>query len=110
MKQLSDNKPVNIDGYLFAVYDSRKVEDGQAVQPFLLRLEGVEFLPIFSTQEKLEAALELAGMDKDVAMQVKRIDSGVAFLESVAGFVRVMVDPWITPEGNTRFVEVKHEG
>lgn len=60
MKQISDNKPVNIDGYLFAVYDSRKVEDGQAVHPFLLRLEDVEFLPIFSTQEKLEAALEQA--------------------------------------------------
>jgi hypothetical protein len=109
MKQLSDNKFVNIDGYLFATYESRKVEDGQSVKPFLLDLEGIKFLPVFSTEEKLIEALERVGLG-DVKLEIKRIDCGTLFLESVAGLVRVMVDPWITPEGNTRFVEVKLPG
>lgn len=96
-------RDVQITGCCFAVHASKKLpglQRAQEVIPVLLTIEGIEYFPIFTHPDKLCAAL--AG--KVWPFEMKRIDSGYTFLHSVS--YPVILDPWVTPEGNTRFMLV----
>jgi len=94
-----DCKPREIDlkDKLIAVY----IDDDQ---PVLFYLGGTFFLPLFSTPEKLVEAMAIAGVK---AFHVKTITDHDDFLDSVAGQVRLMLDPWRTEHGTTRFTELR---
>jgi hypothetical protein len=73
--------------------------------PVFLELDGKFLMPLFSTEEKYNAAKEWAGFD---FAKIKRITNPEEFMESIALSKKeiefhVVVDPYITPEGNTRF-------
>lgn len=72
-------------------------------QPVLLRIENTLFLPVYSTEEKLRSSMVIA---RQTRYKIKHIDDGRDFFDSVKGKIRVCLDPWITPEGNTRFQEL----
>jgi hypothetical protein len=91
-------KGVNVTGMFIGVY----LTDGQ---PVLFQVEDVLFLPIFSTPEKFEEAMEFAGVAKTCKIQL--ITDHAGFMESVIGKVRLMLDPWINEKGNTRFTELR---
>lgn len=74
-------------------------------QPVFIKLEDVVFVAVFTTEEKLTAAARIF----NCSYRIKQIDNGIEFLDSVTPHVRVMVDPWITAQGNTRFTEVAFE-
>lgn len=104
MKVISDPREVSITGNLFAVYTEMSLENGlRMVQPVLLTLEGNNYFPIFTTHDKLTVALD--GKVK-AAYSVKHIDDGRGFLASIPLGLPVIQDPWITPEGATRFMRV----
>jgi hypothetical protein len=75
-------------------------------QPQLIELNGVKFLPVFSTYEKLiESRLAT-----QVKFTTKVILDGREFLDSVRGQIRIMIDPWVDTETNkTHWVEPKGE-
>ncbi len=99
MKQISSElKNVNVEDMFIGMYGENK--------PFLLVLEGIKFLPIFTTPEKLE---ETVLRCKVPPVSTKQITDQWDFLDSIVGKIRIMVDPWITPEGNTRFTEILYE-
>ena len=75
-------------------------------QPVILTLDGADFVPVFSTEDKLHTAMGLCGIDH---YRVKQIEDHAEFLVSVAGSVRVMADPWATERGTTRFTEIVAE-
>jgi hypothetical protein len=56
---------------------------------------------VFSTEEKLNESK----IAKEVKFTIKQIGDGGEFLNSVIPHIRVMVDPWITDQGTTRWVE-----
>lgn len=86
---------VEVTGLFIGLY-----ADGQ---PFLLEVSGHQFFPLFSTPEKLREATVIGHAGEPV--HVKQITDGGEFLASVSG-VRLMLDPWITPDGRTRFKEL----
>ena len=76
-------------------------------RPILMRLAGTNdlFLPVFSTEEKLQA------MDMPFD-SVRRIDDMAGFLGSLpfrtldGCRLRIIVDPYQTARGTTRFREI----
>jgi hypothetical protein len=94
MKELSRGPAPCLDGYLIPW---RMDED----QPQLLEIEGTNFIPVFSTEEKLNEAMALL----QVRYSIKQISEERTFLESVLPHARVMIDPWINEAGNTRWLE-----
>lgn len=73
-------------------------------QPVLVVLEDDTFLPLFTDVERLHAHMKSSGVQ---GYKVMHVDHGPSFLASVIGQVRVMLDPWFTDRGTTRFTEVK---
>jgi hypothetical protein len=101
MRQVSDRqRGVTLAGCVFGVYG----QAGDAVQPVLFLLEGRHLLPVFTTPAKMTEAYGWAGVVDPYT--VKRIDDGREFLASVEGKYPVILDPWVTPQGNTRFLLV----
>jgi hypothetical protein len=88
---------VNLTGKYIGVYLSN-------AQPVTFILEGVEFLPVFSTPEKYEAGMAAVALPSPAKIQV--ITDHAEFIESVYGKVRLMLDPWRTERGTTRFTEL----
>jgi hypothetical protein len=88
-------------------------------QPVFLQMPacGDFFLPLFSTEDGLRLIY------KDIPFaKIKKVDDGPAFLASLPHFItdrttiltweakpllRVIVDPWFTPEGRVRFLEIQ---
>lgn len=102
MKRISEDfRTVDLTGH-FLAYSAGK--------PLMLKLEDTLFLPVFSTPEKLTETFELAGVTEMITIKI--ITDVGEFLDSVhsmrgsAHTMRVMMDPWVTEEGNTRFTEV----
>ncbi len=92
---------MNLTGMFFPAY----LDDDQ---PCLVVLEGVHFLPIFSTVEKLQEQLPI--INPLAPTKVKQITDGRECLESVLGYgLRVMLDPYVTDHGTTRWTEVTWE-
>lgn len=103
MKELSAPVPADVAGWLLPW---RLDQD----QPWLFTLEGTDWLPVFSTELKLRGAMARAGVPEH-AYRAKQITETGDFVRSaVEGGVRVMADPWVTPEGNTRFTEIRLPG
>jgi hypothetical protein len=99
MHKRSDKEiPIDLTGYALIVYQ----EDNQ---PYLLLIENVHFLPVFSTIEKAYECLAFAPPDRPI--KPMRIDDGYEFLDSVQGQVRVAIDPYII-DGKTRWLEPKN--
>ena len=64
----------------------------------LITIEGLEYVLVCSTREKMDRAMEELAIP-DACIKV--ITDGNDFLDSLPW--PAAVDPWITPEGNTRF-------
>jgi hypothetical protein len=91
---LGPSGPINVTGY---VLPWRLDED----QPVMVELNGTFFVPVFSTEAKLNESL----LAKQVKFAIKHIHNGSEFLASCLPQMRVMVDPWITDHGTTRWTE-----
>lgn len=102
MKQVSDDvKQFVLDG-MFIPFNS------VSSVPIFLNIGGQLLLPVFSTKEKYDEAAKWGNFE---LARCKMINDPKNFLESVAAYkVKVAVDPYITPEGNTRFQLLKLEG
>jgi hypothetical protein len=99
MKQLNiHSKPIKQEGYLLPW--NKETEN-----PCLIDLEGVTFVPVFSTKKKLDEHLAITDYKHEVS--IKRIDDTDEFLESVLPYYRVMLDPWVTEYSTTRFTELR---
>lgn len=84
---------IDLRGWVIGVYE------GSGGLWVWVTLEGRDFLLVCSSREKYEAALSFMGI---TGVTLKRIHDAQEFLDSVAG-IPLMLDPYITPEGNTRF-------
>jgi hypothetical protein len=63
-------------------------------------------IPLFTTLAKLQAAALAVGSPYD---SVKYIADQREFLQEIPPVILVVVDPWITTEGNTRYMQVYRE-
>lgn len=97
---------MNLTGYLFP----HKGSEGDATCPAFLGLGGSNalYLPCFSTIEKLRATMEGIGA---TYVGVKHIDDGLVFLSELPKElggkpIKIMIDPYTTPDGAIRYVEV----
>ncbi len=95
------DRKISVAGMFMGVY----VDDNS---PVLFALEGVEFLPIFSTSVKFHAAMGRAALR--CPAKIQQITDHAEFIDSVRGKVRLMLDPWTTDHGTTRFTELLAEG
>lgn len=95
-------RAISLTGCLFGIY----AEVEGAVMPVTFELEGETLLPVFSTPEKLRAAFIAAGIEGgDYA--IKQIMDGKTFLDSAIEHFPVILDPWKTDRGTTRFTMVQ---
>jgi hypothetical protein len=98
-------KPVELAGCVFGIFGE---DGGGRIRPVLLTVSGVECLAVFSTKEKMDEAYKQAGV---IAIaKVKKIDGGRGFLESLPPDMPVILDPWLTDRGTTRFQLVRGRG
>jgi hypothetical protein len=79
-----------------------------AGMPSLIELPGagdthLQAVVVFSTVAKLEAAVKAISLP---CSSIKRIDEHWAFLASIPAELLVVVDPWVTPQGTTRYTQV----
>jgi hypothetical protein len=73
-------------------------------QPVLIGIAGAGFaVPLFTTKEKLEEAAKLYELPFD---RIKTVDDQDEFLVSIPPEVLVVVDPWTTPQGTVRYLQV----
>ena len=79
------------------------VEDEGPCLLTILGLEGKFGLPLFSTEEKLDAAGVQLGLRHT---SVKQITDQDEFLSNLPEEVEVIIDPWRTPEGKARYFRV----
>jgi hypothetical protein len=87
---------VDVTGYVFWVF-----EDNQ--QPVLMELDNNQFLPVFTTPEKAAVMREKVAE----SLRLKQITDHHEFCDSVAGKVRVVVDPVEDKVANkTRWLEL----
>lgn len=102
MKQVSDDiQKYGLEGMRIPFNSTSDV-------PVFLNIGGQLLLPVFSTKEKYDEAAKWG--DFELA-RCKMVTDHKSFLESVYAYkVKVAVDPYITPEGNTRFQLLKLEG
>lgn len=80
-------------------------------QPVLLQMPACEdfFLPLFTGENQLRELLGQAAVSFD---RIKHVTNGPLFLASLPYFVggtslRVILDPYFTPDGHVRFIEVQ---
>lgn len=98
------HKQINVTGYILGVFVRSNA-------PVLFTLEGIEFLPIFSTKEKADDAMLIAfSPEERDKITLKVITDHQDFIDSVKGKVRLMLDPWLTEHGTTRFTELHPDG
>jgi hypothetical protein len=98
--------PVNITGYLVPFHENN--------QPFLIQIPGSKHMHVvcFSTPEKLEAAKRFIRFPK-----TKQILDGREFIASLplnqpdetGSELKVAIDPYITTEGKTRYLELQFD-
>lgn len=80
-------------------------------QPVLFEFEGVHFLPIFTSIGKFaDAMIQTFAPARRDEIKPQVITDHAEFIDSVAGKVRLMLDPWITEAGTTRFTELRPDG
>ncbi len=98
---------VSLTGMVFAVLG----QDGAAIQPALLTVPGSDalYLPVFDDVKKLVEAMIYS---KTRYSNIKHIDDGAEFLESLPMKIgekdlKVMLNPYFTPMGKVRWVEVQ---
>lgn len=95
---------INLNGYLVPFYEDN--------QPMMIRVPGSihVYIVCFSTPEKLEDAKKFIEPER-----VKQITDFVGFLQGLpvnqtldesGAQLKIMVDPWVTPEGKTRYLEI----
>lgn len=73
-------------------------------QPVFLEITGLEpALAVFSSAMKLTLAMDEMKAEYD---DIKTVSDGRSFLASIPREVPVIVDPWVTPERNTRYLAV----
>lgn len=77
---------------------------GQIVLPVAIIIENKTFLPVFTTVEKLKSFFKESNIND---YQIKKVLDGIEFLNSVKNGPSVILDPWTTPDGNTRFMLIK---
>ena len=93
---------IDINGYFMPCLDR---------QPILMSLDGTTdiFIPVFSSENKLR---ELMRISQSAFEGIVRITDPREFINSIQEArrhgeqIRVMVDPYITPEQKTRFSEL----
>ncbi len=98
MKRVSDKVVMmDVTGYVFP---------WNGAQPVYVDVEGAIFLPLFSSAEKLREMMMKTAVAYVSIKQV--VGDQMEFLTSFPPDlgVRIMVDPWVTDEGNTRFKEL----
>lgn len=98
MKQLGDERELDVEVLVFGIYSEG---EGGAIKPVLMQLEGEFFLPVYSSLEKLRRSYAEAGVGD--FLKIKQVTDVREFLDSVEG-MKVVMDPWITEEGNTRYM------
>lgn len=99
---------VDLTGALFPWLDATELCEGT---PLLLELQGTNtlYLPMFTTVEKLRAELGRTNTKYD---RIKQVQDGAEFLASIPPTdpdgrkLRIMLDPWYTPQGTLRWREV----
>ena len=74
-------------------------------QPVLLGIPGSPhlYLACFSTPEKLQGTMELAGIAFD---KIKQVEEGYDFFTSIPRDVKIILDPYFLPNGRIRFTEL----
>lgn len=74
-------------------------------QPVLLSVPGSTsfYLPLFSRGEQLESIMSRANTSYE---SIKQVSDGRDFLSSIPNDIKVMVNPYFTPEGRLRWTEV----
>lgn len=98
-KRISDRViPVALESYILPCHLDR--------QPWIVMgKDGAPYVAVFSTKEKLEEAIDRMSFKRD-DLHLMKIDETAEFVSSLREQgVRVMIDPWLTPEGNTRWIE-----
>jgi hypothetical protein len=97
--------PSDLTGYIFGWDD---------LGPVFIRMIGSEayYLACFSSFSLLHA---FHSRTRVPYSSIKKIDEGTSFLESVpltfqAQPLRVILDPYVTPEGRIRFLELRRDG
>jgi hypothetical protein len=65
---------------------------------------GEVYLPVFSTREGLERGMAEFNARYE---RIKKIDEQEGFLASLPPEIKVMLDPYRTPEGKTRWKEIQ---
>lgn len=73
--------------------------------PIFLELDGKHILPIFSNKEKFDEAAKWGGFSfaaQNVILDPEEFKKSVLIYKNKFPF-HVVADPYITPEGNTRF-------
>jgi hypothetical protein len=73
-------------------------------QPCFILIEDVEFIPLFSTEEKLNEHLNFIKYKFETS--TKMITDMDDFLDSISPY-RVALDPYTTERFTTRFIEIK---
>lgn len=75
-------------------------------QPAFLRVPGSSalYLPLFSDPTMLKIVMDGTSTPY---VKVKKIDDGFEFLDSIPKDIRIMVEPWFTPEGRVRWTEIE---
>ena len=100
-KALGKGHEVTIEGCLVGMHEDN--------QPVFIELDSVApavLLPIFTSRGTLARAKR--GMPSYRYDRLVRIEYGPDFLASIPndGSIEVVLDPWVTPEGNTRFKRI----
>ncbi len=91
-------RPINLTGMFSPFYLNG--------QPVVVEVEGVRFVTVFSTVEKLQE--QLPTICPHSPTKIVQVTDGLEFLASVLPHFRVMVDPWtLTVDGKpkTRWTE-----
>jgi hypothetical protein len=88
-----------VEGLLLGLYEDDN-------QPMLFTLEGQLFIPLFTTPEKYEEAKRTACANIRRPIKLKVITDHNEFLDSIPDTIRIMVDPWATDRGTTRWTEI----
>lgn len=100
MIQLNEqSKPIAKSGYLLPW-------DADAEQPCMILIEDVQFIAVFTDEEKMQKHLELVKYKCKVT--TKLINDTDEFLDSVQP-IRVALNPWLTERFTTRFTEIKSQ-
>lgn len=97
---------IELEGYVFGALDERSSELGDEIKPVLLSLPNEPDLPpnvfpVFSTLDKMKKCFTEAGVAG--TYRIKQIEDTQRFIDSVPHDLPVIVDPYRTPDGNTRF-------